>query len=286
MTDNEMMEKVFSLHKPRYVFHLAAQPLVRLSYDMPKETFQTNILGTVNVLECIKETPSVKIGVMVTSDKCYKNKETLKGYTEEDELGGEDPYSSSKACAEIVINAYRQSFLNGMKKFVASARAGNVIGGGDFAKDRLIPDCINALRKNELINIRNPDATRPWQHVLESGLGYLLLGEKLFEGEEKFADAWNFGPNQNSMVNVKKVVDALIETWGSGEWKDISNKEYIKKEAKNLFLDNTKTKNILNWHPKWSVYDAIKKTVYWYKRSEKEDVYKLCLEQTNEFSKR
>ncbi len=283
INDYNRLKEVFQKYQPEGVFHLAAQPLVRLSYDLPKETFQTNILGTVNVLECIKKTPSVKMGVMVTTDKCYKNRETPKGYKEQDELGGIDPYGSSKACAEIVINSYRESFFKSSKKLVASARAGNVIGGGDLATDRLIPDCIAALSKNEPIKLRNPFALRPWQHVLEPLYGYLLLGKGLFEQNERFADAWNFGPDQNSTTTVKKVAEILIEAWGSGRWVEGNKQSEDKKEAKTLILDNAKSKKILGWHPKWDINHAVKETADWYKRSKSEDIYKLCLEQINDF---
>lgn len=284
INDYKRLKTVFEKHKPEGVFHLAAQPLVRLSYDIPIETFQTNILGTANVLECIKKTPSVEMGVMVTSDKCYKNKETSKRYNENDELGGTDPYSSSKASAEIIINSYRVSFLSKLGKFIASARAGNVIGGGDFSKDRLIPDCINALTKDEPINIRNPSAIRPWQHVLEPSLGYLLLGKKLFEQNEKFASAWNFGPELDSMIPVKEVVKILIKIWGKGEWKDVSDKNETKKESKNLFLDNSKAKNSLGWQPKLNITQAIEKSVDWYKQSKEKDAHDLCIKQINDIS--
>lgn len=284
INDYGKLKSVFEKYQPEGVFHLAAQPLVRLSYDLPKETFHTNVLGAVNVLECIKKTPAVKMGVMVTSDKCYKNKETSKGYNEQDELGGIDPYGSSKACAEIVINSYRESFFKKSKKLIASARAGNVIGGGDFTKDRLIPDCITVLDKNKPIKVRNPSSTRPWQHVLEPLGGYLLLGEKLFEQKEEFANAWNFGPDSPSIIQVRDVVDKIIKLWGKGEWIDCNNPDEKKKEANSLNLDITNVKTNLKWKPKWDINTALKYTVDWYKRSQSEDIYDLCVEQIKEYA--
>ena len=208
--DKKNLKEVFDKYKPEFVFHLAAQPLVRLSYENPIETYEINVMGTINVLECIRETPETKIGIMITTDKCYENKEQIWGYRETDPLGGYDPYSSSKGAAEIAISSWRNSFFNPKdyekhKKSIASVRAGNVIGGGDWSLDRIIPDCIRALEKDEAISIRNPKAIRPWEHVLEPLNGYLLLGQKMYEEPSKYCEGWNFGPNLDSIVSVCKI---------------------------------------------------------------------------------
>lgn len=281
--DLNKLKEIFLKHKPEIIFHLAAQPIVRKSYTNPIETLSTNIMGTVNILECIKEFDFVKAAVIITTDKCYKNKEQTEGYKEDDELGGYDPYSASKACAEIIINSYRNSFFNNQNKLVASARAGNIIGGGDFGEDRLIPDCINALNQNNDIKIRNPNAIRPWQHVLEPLNGYLLLGEKLLQEKKEFAEAWNFAPNFNSMVPVIEIINLVTEKWGNGKWVDISNSNEKKHETKLLYLDNTKAKDLLEWDPKLDIKQTIEYTVDWYKRSYNEDIYNLCLEQIKSF---
>jgi CDP-glucose 4,6-dehydratase len=274
----DALKKVFDKHKPEIVFHLAAQPLVRRSYKEPIYTLNTNIIGTANVLECIKDCDSVNAAVLITTDKCYKNKEQEEGYKETDELGGHDPYSASKACAEIVIESYRSSFFSHSKKHVASARSGNVIGGGDYAEDRLIPDCINALRKNKAIEIRNPSAVRPWQHVLEPLYGYLLLGKRLLEGKEGFAKPWNFAPDKSSIVPVKQVADLLIGSWGSGKWEAVGSDKQLH-ETNLLCLDASMAKKELGWHPRWDIAKAVQHTVEWYKKSEAGKVYDLCVGQ-------
>jgi len=279
--DFESLKKVFDKHKPEIVFHLAAQPIVRLSYDEPVKTFQTNIMGTVNVLECIRRSDSARIGVIITSDKCYRNKNLSCGYKEGDELGGVDPYSCSKACSELVVSSYRDAFLKLQSKLVASARAGNVIGGGDWSQDRLIPDCIKALLDNKPILIRNPNATRPWQHVLEPLSGYLMLAEKLW-AENKYDDCWNFGPNAESIVPVKQVADMLVKKWTSGSWIDGSVKDH-KHEAKLLSLDITKAHDELGWKPRLRLDEAISLTVDWYKNHKKVDSYELSLRQIDEY---
>jgi len=264
--DFSKVKEVFDEHQPEMVFHLAAQPLVRLSYELPLDTLRTNIMGTAHVMDCIKETPSVRCGVIITTDKCYKNKEKKEGYKETDELGGYDPYSASKACAELIVNAYRCSFFGHMDKAVASVRAGNVVGGGDFSKDRLIPDCIKDLRAGRPIRIRNPPHVRPWQHVLEPLYGYLLVGQKLLEGNKDFADAWNFGPDKESYVPVKEVADLMIRYWGDGEWMDISDSNEKRHETTLLTLDITKAKEKLGWKPIWQIDKTIQMTTEWYKR--------------------
>lgn len=278
LTDFEALKKVFEEYKPDVVFHLAAQPLVRKGYDQPLKTYSTNIIGTINVLELIRKTESIKAGIIITSDKCYKNKEFLWGYREVDELGGFDPYGSSKACAELVIESYRESFFKETNKLVASVRAGNVIGGGDFSEDRLVPDCVKSLLEKKDIEVRSPSSTRPWQHVLEPLSGYLMVGQKLIEGKAEFATSWNFGPNYSSVLTVEKVVELITSVWGSGKYK-VTSKKDGKYESKALSLDSSKAKALLKWRPKLDIATAIKLTVDWYKKAESESVYELCLKQ-------
>lgn len=284
ITDLKRLSEVFTQHKPEIVFHLAAQPLVRDSYSDPVRTFDVNVLGTVNVLECIRKFDCVKAGVMITTDKCYKNKEQKKGYKESDELGGHDPYSTSKAAAELAIDSYRKSFFAGSGKLVASARAGNNIGGGDFSKDRIIPDCIRSLQENKPVNIRNPRSTRPWQHVLEPLSGYLLLGSVLLNNQTEFAEAWNFGPDKRSAVPVAKIASLVIKNWGSGEWTDTHDPNDLH-ESKWLSLDISKAGKRLKWKPRWNIEKAIQKTVQWYKSADNENAYRLCAGQIKEYFK-
>lgn len=285
--DKEHLEKVFKQYKPDFVFHLAAQPLVRLSYDQPVETYEVNVMGTINVMECIRKTPETKVGIMITTDKCYENKEQIWGYRENEAFGGYDPYSSSKGAAEIAINSWRNSFFNPKdyekhKKSIASVRAGNVIGGGDWSLDRIIPDCIRALEKDEAISIRNPKAIRPWEHVLEPLSGYLLLGQKMYEEPSKYCEGWNFGPNLDSIVPVWEIGEKIIKYFGSGKLQD-NSKEGELHEAKLLVLDITKVRFNLGWKPRWDIDKAIEKTVEWYKKYSNEDVYELCTKQIEEF---
>ena len=285
--DKEHLEKVFEQYKPDFVFHLAAQPLVRLSYDQPVETYEVNVMGTINVMECIRKTPETRIGIMITTDKCYENKEQIWGYRENEAFGGYDPYSSSKGAAEIAIISWRNSFFNPKdyekhKKSIASVRAGNVIGGGDWSLDRIIPDCIRALEKGEAIRIRNPKAIRPWEHVLEPLSGYLLLGQKIYEEPSKYCEGWNFGPSFDSIVPVWEIGEKIIKYYGSGELEDKSKKDELH-EAKLLALDITKARFNLGWKPRWDIDKAIEKTVEWYKKYSNEDIYELCIKQIEVF---
>lgn len=285
--DEKTLEAYFAKHQPDIVFHLAAQPIVRLSYQEPVMTYATNVMGTLNVLEAARKTPSVKAFVNITTDKCYENKERAAGYREDEAFGGYDMYSSSKACSEILSASYRRSFLSDGKPFaLATARAGNVIGGGDWAQDRLIPDCINAINKNEAILIRNPKAIRPWQFVLEPLSGYLLLGEKLLTEGAKFAQAFNFGPKENETLSVMEVCEKICKLYKKGFVElDESNNPH---EAKTLTLNINKAKDILGWEPVYTNLEAIDKTVLWYKNFYEKnfDIYEFTINQIKEYGEK
>lgn len=248
--------------QPDIVLHLAAQALVRLSYDEPVITYATNVMGTVNLLETVRGIHSVKAIVNVTTDKCYENKEWLWPYREDESLGGYDPYSSSKACSELVTAAYRNSFLSKQGVRVATARAGNVIGGGDWSTDRLIPDFLRAMDNQQLLKIRSPNAIRPWQHVLEPLAGYLLLAEKLFDDGESYAQAWNFGPSEDDAKPVSWIVNRLTEAIPCAAWKTDSNPQ--PHEAGYLKLDSSKARNILGWKPRWNLDTSLQKIIDWH----------------------
>lgn len=251
--------------KPDIVFHLAAQPLVRHSYRDPLETWSTNVMGTANVLEACRQQVSVRAIVVVTSDKCYENKEWERGYRENDRLGGRDPYSASKACSELVAESYRQSFFGtDSSHLLATARAGNVIGGGDWSEDRLIPDLIRALEKKQSLEIRSPQATRPWQHVLESLSGYLLIGQKLLSGEKAFAEAWNFGPDLEGNSTVSDVLCKFNNHLHTLRWHTTEKSQ--PHEAELLYLDSSKANTVLNWKPVWNIDKSIEQTANWYKK--------------------
>ncbi len=261
--DLDTMGSAFSKSDAQIVFHLAAQALVRRSYDDPVETFATNALGTANVCECIRQTDSVCTAVIVTSDKSYQNMELSRGYVETDPLGGRDPYSASKGCAELIARSYRESFFALQGKYVAQARAGNVIGGGDRAFDRLIPDCIGSLAKGLPIKVRNPDSVRPWQHVLEPLCGYMQLAKLLHQGES-VDEAWNFGPMKASIRPVRDVVEGLIGHWGSGSWEEVEG-DQNKHEAKLLSLDITKAQGRLGFEPRLTLDKSLEWVVSWEK---------------------
>lgn len=248
---------------PDIVFHFAAQPIVRTSYENPVETFETNVLGTVNLLEACRNAPGVRAVIIVTTDKCYENREWIWGYREDDALGGHDPYSASKACAEIAASSYRRSFFSG-GTLVSSVRAGNVIGGGDWGKDRLVPDIMRAAGGNERVAIRNAAAVRPWQHVLDPLAGYLQLGQKLLEGQREFAGSWNFGPGLDECHDVLKIVNMIRENWGRVKF-EIEANPRSPHEANTLKLDCTKANTVLGWRPVWGTPVMIRKTVQWYR---------------------
>jgi CDP-glucose 4,6-dehydratase len=263
--DLEALAGSFEAASPEVVFHLAAQALVRRSYEQPVDTYATNVMGTVNVLEAVRGSDGVRAVVNVTSDKCYENRETGQAYCETDALGGWDPYSSSKGCAELVTAAYRRSFFGeGSPVRIASVRAGNVIGGGDWAADRIVPDCIRSLTKGEPILVRNPDAVRPWQHVLEPLSGYLHLASRLIEGGPEFDGAWNFGPQEHGTVRVREVVDAIVDAWGSGSWETLGGIVEQPHEARLLSLDVSKSRGALGWRPLYGVASAVRMTADWY----------------------
>ncbi len=269
--------------KPEVVIHMAAQPLVRASYREPVETFSTNVMGTVHVLEAARQAGSVRAIVNVTTDKCYENRELGAAYRESDALGGRDPYSSSKACAELVSAAYRQSFLDESGIFLATARAGNVIGGGDWSEDRLVPDLLRALAAGEAVHIRNPHAVRPWQHVLEPLSGYLLLCERLCEQGQPAACAWNFGPRAEDARDVGSLATALCERWGAGaKW--VSDRREGPHEATLLMLDSGKASRHLAWNPRWTLDQALDRTVDWHRAWLRgEDMRAVCLRQIGDY---
>lgn len=275
--------------QPEIVFHLAAQPLVRDSYENPGTTYMTNVIGTLNLLEAIRSCDSVRSVVIVTTDKCYKNNEWVWGYRENDELGGYDPYSSSKACCEMLVDSYRKSFFSLdvnqndiCKTGIATARAGNVIGGGDWSKDRIIPDCMRSLMAGKPIQIRNPHATRPWQHVLEPLGGYLILAMKLFNNPKEYSEAFNFGPQSESIVEARHVINKMTGYIGEIHCENLADKNSVH-EANLLNLDISKATNKLGWHPIWNIDEAINKTADWYKNFKHANVYDMCINQINEY---
>jgi len=264
---------------------MAAQPLVRYSYANPVETYSTNVMGTVHVLEGMRTIDSVRATIVITTDKCYENKEWIWGYRENEPMGGHDPYSNSKGCAELVTSAYRQSYFydSNSTNQVASARAGNVIGGGDWSKDRLIPDAIKAFEANKPLMIRNPLATRPWQHVLEPLSGYLILAQALYEKGSAFASGWNFGPRDDDNRAVKEVIDLLISGWGEpARWEKEGSEQ--PHEANLLKLDCSKARNQLGWIPKWNLEMATQKIIEWQKEYQaKENMQKISLTQIKNY---
>ncbi|MRS12078.1 MAG: CDP-glucose 4,6-dehydratase [Actinobacteria bacterium] len=264
--DLEGLRVAMTAAAPEIVFHLAAQPLVRLSYDEPVMTYDTNVMGTVNLLEAVRSCPSVRVVAIVTSDKCYENHETGQAYRETDAMGGYDPYSSSKGCAELVAAAYRRSFFGPASPVrVVTVRAGNVIGGGDWALDRIVPDCVRALQAGVPVEVRNPGAVRPWQHVLEPLSGYLWLASRLLaDGGAEFDGAWNFGPAEQGTVEVREVVDAVIAAWGSGSWVGPDAAAIRPHEATLLALDIQKARRLLGWEPVYDITHTLQITSAWY----------------------
>uniref|UniRef100_B1XTE7 CDP-glucose 4,6-dehydratase n=1 Tax=Polynucleobacter necessarius subsp. necessarius (strain STIR1) TaxID=452638 RepID=B1XTE7_POLNS len=288
--DLENLQKAITAAKPEIVIHMAAQPLVKYSYINPVETYQTNVMGTVHVLESIRVLDCVRAVVVVTTDKCYENKEWPWGYRENEPMGGHDPYSNSKGCAELVTDAYRQSFFSS-ERFddhrvaIASARAGNVVGGGDWSEDRLVPDAIKAFEAKQSLLIRNPLATRPWQHVLEPLSGYLVLAQALYEKGIQFNGGWNFGPKDEDARPVQEVINLLIKHWGGGaNWiQDIGEQPH---EAHSLKLDCSKARQYLNWVPRWGLEEAIEQIANWQRGFQGNmDMHALSLRQISIYTK-
>jgi len=286
--NSELLNKAMLAASPEIIIHMAAQSLVRDSYKDPVGTYSTNVMGTLNLFEAVRKCKSIKAVINVTTDKCYENREWLWGYRENEPMGGYDPYSNSKACSELVTSSYRSSFFN-PKDYdthgigIASARSGNVIGGGDWAPDRLIPDCVRSILKGEKILIRNPQAIRPWQHVLEPLSGYLMLAEKLYEKGPRYGEPWNFGPNDDDVKPVEWIVKKVCEKWGHNALYEIDKRKHPH-EANYLKLDCSKAKTKLEWHPKWNIEQAIDKVIEWtlaYK--ENKDLTEGCLKQIDEY---
>lgn len=270
--DLEPLSDLMVRFRPEIVFHLAAQSLVRLSYSQPLETYRVNVMGTVNLLEAVRRTDGCRVVVVVTSDKCYENSEWAWGYRECDPLGGHDPYSSSKGCAELITAAYRRSFFGrGLHTAaIATARAGNVIGGGDFSKDRLVPDLMTSLATGDPLKVRNPDAVRPWQHVLEPLSGYLLLAERLWTDPQTYSQSWNFGPSQDDARSVRWLVERICALWGKEPRWEVDARP-APHEAHVLTLDSAKARAMLGWHPRWALDTALRAVVDWYQAHERRE---------------
>ena len=282
--DQNALHESMTGFSPDILIHMAAQSLVRYSYEAPIETYEVNVIGTAKVLEVARSCPNLKAIVNITTDKCYENDGRSEGYKENDPMGGHDPYSSSKGCSELVTSAYRRSFLQEQGVGLASVRAGNVIGGGDWADDRLIPDILRSFEKNEPVVIRNPKATRPWQHVLEPLSGYLILAQKLYKNQEEYAEGWNFGPNEQDVKPVDWILDKMIAKWLSSSWKLDTNSN--PHEAGFLKLDISKAKLKLGWKPIWGLAYTLEKIIDWHKSwLEKEDMQATCLAEIEEYTK-
>lgn len=288
LRDADAVRRVMERCEPEVVFHLAAQPLVRYSYLHPLETYATNVMGTAHVMEAVRHTPSVKVVVVVTSDKCYENREWHWGYRENDRLGGHDPYSNSKACAELVASAYRSSYFQpevpgGHSAGIATVRAGNVIGGGDWAVDRLIPDLLRSIESKTIVRIRSPHALRPWQHVLEPLSGYMLLAEHLLREPQRYAQAWNFGPKESDVKTVEWIVDCLTKAWGDGASWMLDNQLHPH-EATYLKLDASLATDCLGWRSRWSLEKTLEAIVEWHQsQCSGQDMRALSLQQIQRF---
>ena len=282
--DQDALHESMTTFNPDILIHMAAQPLVRYSYDAPIETYEVNVIGTAKVLEVARSCINLKAIVNITTDKCYENDERPQGYKESDPMGGYDPYSSSKGCAELVASAYRRSFLQEQDIGLASVRAGNVIGGGDWADDRLIPDILRSFEKNESVVVRNPKATRPWQHVLEPLSGYLVLIQKLYEDQKEYAEGWNFGPNEQDVKPVDWILNKMIVSWPNSSWKlDESSNPH---EAGFLKLDISKSKSKLDWNPVWELSHTLEKIIDWHRAwLDKEDIQVICLAEIEEYTR-
>jgi len=280
--DQDVLHESMTEFNPDILIHMAAQPLVRYSYDAPIETYEVNVIGTAKVLEVARSCPNLKAIVNITTDKCYENDGRSEGYMEDDPMGGYDPYSSSKGCAELVASSYRRSFLQNQGIGLASVRAGNVIGGGDWANDRLIPDILRSFERGESVVIRNPKATRPWQHVLEPLSGYLILAQKLYKDHQKYAEGWNFGPNEKDVKPVDWILNSMISKWPDSSWKldDNSNPH----EAGFLKLNISKAESMLGWEPAWELSHTLEKIISWHQAwLNKEDMQAVSLAEIEEY---
>lgn len=285
--DYAEISKVIHTFQPEIIFHLAAQPLVRYSYEHPVETYATNVMGTVHLLEAARQTRAVKAIVNVTSDKCYDNKEWVWGYRENEAMGGHDPYSNSKGCAELVTSAYRLSYMsNPAGTALASARAGNVIGGGDWSPDRLVPDILQAISQQQTVVLRNPAAIRPWQHVLEPLYGYLMLAQSLYVDGQKHAEAWNFGPSDADAKSVEWITQTILAHWGGDARYEVQQQHGALHEAHLLKLDCTKARTLLGWQPLWTLEASIKRICDWQKAFlQGQDMRQYCLQEISHYSR-
>jgi len=290
--DFESLNNCFNGFDPDIVIHMAAQPLVRYSYDNPLETYSTNVMGTANLMECLRLSGKERVLINVTTDKCYENKEWLWGYREDEPMGGYDPYSSSKACSELVTSAFRRSYFNPTNHgdcgiAIASARAGNVIGGGDWSEDRLIPDFIRAISDGTAVTIRNPNAIRPWQFVLAPLSGYMSLAERMFSDRKKFSQAWNFGPEESDAKTVGWIIKKIINIWGDDASYNISESDLNPHEANYLKLDCSKAKSMLDWSPSIDLTKSLENICNWHKAfNDKEDIIALSLAQIKDYEKK
>jgi CDP-glucose 4,6-dehydratase len=282
--DQDTLHESMVSFSPDILIHMAAQPLVRCSYNEPIETYEVNVIGTAKVLEVARSCSNLKAIVNITTDKCYENDGRTEGYKENDPMGGYDPYSSSKGCAELVTSSYRRSFLQEQGIGLASVRAGNVIGGGDWANDRLIPDILRSFENGDSVVIRNPKATRPWQHVLEPLSGYLFLAQKLYKDQKEYAEGWNFGPNEQDVKPVDWILDKMIGNWPNSSWELDEN--FSPHEASFLKLDFSKAKSKLDWNPVWELSHTLEKIVNWHQAwLNKEDIQARCLAEIEEYTK-
>ena len=286
----ELLSRILQDAAPEVVFHLAAQPIVRRSYRDPLQTFAINIMGTVNLLEAVRHCPSVRAVVVITSDKCYENREWLWAYREDEPMGGRDPYSASKGCAELVAAAYRRSFFEETDSTpaIATVRAGNILGGGDWAEDRIVPDAMRALHKGDDLIVRNPTAVRPWQHVLEPVSGYLMLAERLHQQDRQWTGAWNFGPFEDDIVTVAELAESIVKQWGSGKWVSVPV-DRAPHEARYLTLDSSKARQLLGWRPRLRLEEAITMAVEWYRAAVSEPsshIYDLSCLQVQQYETR
>jgi CDP-glucose 4,6-dehydratase len=280
--DIKTLRESITSFNPDIVIHMAAQPLVRYSYENPVETYEINVMGTINLLEVARDCKNLKAILTITSDKCYENDGRISGYEESDNLGGHDPYSSSKGCVELLTSAYRRSFLNSQGIGVATARAGNVIGGGDWAKDRIIPDILRSFEKNKTVIVRNPEATRPWQHVLEPLSGYLILVQKLYVHNSEYSEGWNFGPNDKDVKSVRWILNNMAERLKGLDWRLEVDRTFHESELLKLNIDKSKAR--LNWSPIWGLHKTLDNIVKWHLAwKDKQDMQQACLTEIKEY---